>query len=151
MYEDLAVAAGIFASPSKPSSQHASSGGTFFMSALTERQGQVLDFIADRLEGGGGPPSHDEIAEEFDVARQTASGHVAVLEVKGYLDKDSRRHRSMTLTDYAWRRQLACAQRQGARAQGLGRSDARTLLTLRQCVRALPQDQRQLALEFAAS
>ena len=56
---------------------------------LTERQGQVLEFIEETLAMEGRPPTLREIAKHFGYsAVGTVEDHVKALVKKGYLDRD---------------------------------------------------------------
>ncbi len=120
---------------------------------LPPRQSQVLDFILQELTGdeltGSRPPTYSEIAEEFDVTRQTAAGHVDALVAKGMLTK-SPGHRGIDATKRAWTRAVVQEERRsGVRAGALARRQPRALVVIKQLVRRMPEAERQLALEFA--
>ena len=57
------------------------------MSELTDRQQAILDFVRERIDGDGLPPTWAEIARAFGF-RQTraAQKHLQALEAKGYLE-----------------------------------------------------------------
>jgi repressor LexA len=66
--------------------------------ALTKRQKQVLDFIADFVEEHGYCPSYDEIARGLELASlATVHKHISVLESKGYLKRGFNQSRSLEL------------------------------------------------------
>ena len=55
------------------------------MDTLTDRQQEILDFIRERIEGDGVPPSLAEIAQAFRFADPSSAQHfVAALEAKGF-------------------------------------------------------------------
>jgi repressor LexA len=66
--------------------------------ALTKRQKQVLDFIANFVDENGYCPSYDEIAHGLDLASlATVHKHISVLETKGYLKRGFNQSRSIEL------------------------------------------------------
>jgi repressor LexA len=72
--------------------------GRIAMTYLTERQRDVLGFIADRIESDGVAPTLQEIADAFGF-RSTASAqkHVAHLERKGFLAREKHQKRGLVL------------------------------------------------------
>ena len=66
--------------------------------ALTKRQKQVLDFIADFVDENGYCPSYDEIAHGLDLASlATVHKHISALEAKNYLKRGFNQSRSLEL------------------------------------------------------
>lgn len=66
--------------------------------ALTKRQKQVLDFIADFVDENGYCPSYEEIARGLDLASlATVHKHISVLEGKNYLKRGFNQSRSLEL------------------------------------------------------
>jgi repressor LexA len=66
--------------------------------ALTKRQKQVLDFIADFIDRQGYSPSYEEIAGGLDLASlATVHKHIATLEGKHYLRRGYNQSRSVEL------------------------------------------------------
>jgi repressor LexA len=66
--------------------------------ALTKRQKQVLDFIANFIDENGYCPSYDEIARGLDLASlATVHKHISVLEGKSYLKRGFNQSRSLEL------------------------------------------------------
>src|SRR5579872_2833037 len=66
--------------------------------ALTKRQKQVMDFIANFVEDNGYSPSYDEIARGLDLASlATVHKHISALETKSYLKRGFNRSRSLEL------------------------------------------------------
>jgi repressor LexA len=66
--------------------------------ALTKRQKQVLDFIADFVDGNGYCPSYDEIAQGLSLASlATVHKHISALEAKNYLKRGFNQSRSLEL------------------------------------------------------
>lgn len=66
--------------------------------ALTKRQKQVLDFIADFVDENGYCPSYEEIAKGLDLASlATVHKHISVLEGKNYLKRGFNQSRSLEL------------------------------------------------------
>jgi repressor LexA len=56
--------------------------------ALTKRQKQVLDFIANFVDEQGYCPSYEEIARGLELASlATVHKHISVLEAKSYLKR----------------------------------------------------------------
>jgi repressor LexA len=72
--------------------------GRIAMTYLTERQRDVLGFIANRIEADGVAPTLQEIADAFGF-RSTASAqkHVAHLERKGFLVRQKHQKRGLVL------------------------------------------------------
>src|SRR5436309_14908303 len=66
--------------------------------ALTKRQKQVLDFIANFLDQNGYCPSFEEIARGLELASlATVHKHISVLEAKSYLKRGFNQSRSLEL------------------------------------------------------
>ena len=66
--------------------------------ALTKRQKQVLDFIANFVEQNGYCPSFEEIARGLELASlATVHKHISVLEAKNYLKRGFNQSRSLEL------------------------------------------------------
>ena len=66
--------------------------------ALTKRQKQVLDFIADFVDENGYCPSYEEIARGLDLASlATVHKHISALEAKNYLKRGFNQSRSLEL------------------------------------------------------
>lgn len=66
--------------------------------ALTRRQKEVLDFIADFIAENGYSPSFDEIAVGMGLASvATVHKHISALETKNYLTKSYNQSRSLEL------------------------------------------------------
>ncbi|HYZ83936.1 MAG TPA: transcriptional repressor LexA [Bryobacteraceae bacterium] len=64
--------------------------------ALTKRQKQVLDFLADFVESRGYSPSYEEIAKGLDLASlATVHKHISALEAKQYLRRSFNQSRSL--------------------------------------------------------
>jgi len=57
---------------------------------LTPRQQEVLDLLRSRIEGGGVPPTLEEMAAHFGVAPSTVAWHLEALRKKGKLVRDAR-------------------------------------------------------------
>src|ERR1017187_8715063 len=67
--------------------------------ALTKRQKQVLDFIANFVDENGYCPSFEEIARGLDLASlATVHKHISVLEGKNYLKRGFNQSRSLELS-----------------------------------------------------
>jgi repressor LexA len=71
--------------------------------ALTPRQKEVLDFLANFLERHGYSPSYEEIAEGLQLASlATVHKHVTALEAKHYLRRSFNQSRSLELAPRYW-------------------------------------------------
>ena len=67
--------------------------------ALTKRQKQVIDFIADFVERNGYSPSYEELATGLDLASlATVHKHIQALQSKQYLNRSFNHSRSLELT-----------------------------------------------------
>ena len=67
--------------------------------ALTRRQKEVLDFVADFVEEKGYCPSYEEIAEGLDLASlATVHKHILALEAKRYLQRGFNQSRSLEIS-----------------------------------------------------
>jgi repressor LexA len=67
--------------------------------ALTKRQKQVLDFVADFVERNGYSPSYEELAGGLGLASlATVHKHVLALETKNYLRRSYNQSRSLEVT-----------------------------------------------------
>lgn len=70
------------------------------MTYLTERQRDVLAFIASELETNGVAPTLREISEKFGFASTaSAQKHIALLERKGFLRREKHQKRGLVLAD----------------------------------------------------
>ena len=71
-------------------------------SGLTERQLEVLRFIANEIEQRGYPPTIREIGEALDIASTNGvNDHLKALEKKGYLQRDPVKSRALIPTSAA--------------------------------------------------
>ncbi|MCL2801873.1 MAG: transcriptional repressor LexA [Treponema sp.] len=68
------------------------------MKELTDRQKQVLTFIADYIKKNSFPPSIREIADHFSISVKGAHDHITALRKKGHLKQADKRPRTMGLT-----------------------------------------------------
>lgn len=67
---------------------------------MKERQLNILQFIYDSVEARGYPPTVREICDSVGlISTSTVHGHLARLEEKGYLFKDSSKPRALEITD----------------------------------------------------
>ena len=64
------------------------------MKTLTERQKEVLEFIARFSEENGYPPTVREIGENFGISLRAVQDHIAACQKKGYLSQCQKRSRS---------------------------------------------------------
>lgn len=63
---------------------------------LTDRQQQILDFIAESINGRGFPPTLREIGEHFGIkSTNGVNDHLKALEKKGYLRREDLKSRAM--------------------------------------------------------
>ena len=77
------------------------------MSALTSRQQQILDFIADSQTETGMMPSTREIQQHFGFASQTAAvNHLRALEKKGVIQRSAGKARAVALTVHLERERI---------------------------------------------
>jgi len=68
------------------------------MKELTERQKEVLSFIANYLKGHSYPPTIREIADYYSISVKGAHDHITALKKKGYIRQMDKRPRTMELT-----------------------------------------------------
>jgi len=68
------------------------------MKELTNRQKQVLTFIADYIKKNSYPPTIREIADNFSISVKGAHDHITALRKKGHLKHTEKRPRTMGLT-----------------------------------------------------
>lgn len=67
--------------------------------ALTKRQKEVLDFIADFVEQHGYSPSYEELAQGLDLASiATVHKHIQALETRSYLRRGFNQSRSLEIS-----------------------------------------------------
>ena len=67
---------------------------------LTKRQQAIMDFIKDKVEEKGYPPSVREIALAVGLASSsTVHGHLSRLEEKGYIRRDPNKQRAIEILD----------------------------------------------------
>ena len=65
------------------------------MKEITERQKEVLTFIANFTEENVYPPTVREIGEHFNISLRAVQDHIAALQKKGYLSTEQKRSRSI--------------------------------------------------------
>src|SRR5512134_1556177 len=69
------------------------------MDGMTDRQLEVLRFIADQIEDNGYPPTIREIGEALDIrSTNGVNDHLKALERKGYLTRDPIKSRALIPT-----------------------------------------------------
>ena len=68
------------------------------MKELTDRQKQVLSFIANYIKKNSYPPTIREIADHFEISVKGAHDHITALRKKGHLKHTDKRPRTMGLT-----------------------------------------------------
>jgi len=68
------------------------------MKELTDRQKQVLTFIANYIKKQSYPPTIREIADHFEISVKGAHDHITALRKKGHLKQADKRPRTMGLT-----------------------------------------------------
>ena len=77
------------------------------MPALTQRQQQILDFIAESVTQSGMVPSTREIQQHFGFASQTAAvNHLRALEKKGVIQRSAGKARAVALTAHLERERI---------------------------------------------
>ncbi|MCL2442858.1 MAG: transcriptional repressor LexA [Treponema sp.] len=67
------------------------------MKELTNRQKQVLSFIADYIRKNSYPPTIREVADHFSISVKGAHDHITALRKKGHLKQADKRPRTMGL------------------------------------------------------
>jgi repressor LexA len=93
------------------------------MEALTSRQQQILDFIADSQARTGIIPSTREIQQHFGFASQTAAmNHLRALQKKGFVQRPDGRARAVALTVHLEREQIIDVPIYGQIAAGYAES-----------------------------
>lgn len=65
------------------------------MRQITDRQKEVLTFIADFTEENVYPPTVREISDHFSISLRAVQDHIAALQKKGYLSTEQKRSRSI--------------------------------------------------------
>ncbi|MCL2230380.1 MAG: transcriptional repressor LexA [Treponema sp.] len=68
------------------------------MKELTDRQKQVLSFIADYIKKNSYPPTIREVADHYEISVKGAHDHITALKKKGHLKYAEKRPRTMGLT-----------------------------------------------------
>lgn len=69
------------------------------MKGLTDRQREVLAFIADRIEASGYPPTIREIGNGLQIrSTNGVNDHLKALEKKGYIERDTSKSRAIQIT-----------------------------------------------------
>jgi len=68
------------------------------MKELTDRQKQVITFIANYIKKNSYPPTIREIADHFEISVKGAHDHITALRKKGHLKQVDKRPRTMGLT-----------------------------------------------------
>lgn len=67
------------------------------MKQITERQNEVLTFIATFTKTNEYPPTVREISRHFDISLRAVQDHLAALQRKGYLSTEQKRSRSIRI------------------------------------------------------
>ena len=65
------------------------------MKQITDRQKEVLTFIANFTEDNVYPPTVREISEHFKISIRAVQDHIIALQKKGYLSTEQKRSRSI--------------------------------------------------------
>lgn len=65
------------------------------MKILTNRQKEVLEFIARFTDDNGYPPTVREIGDHFDISLRAVQDHITACQKKGYLSQCQKRSRSI--------------------------------------------------------
>ncbi|MDR2760119.1 MAG: transcriptional repressor LexA [Spirochaetaceae bacterium] len=68
------------------------------MKELTQRQREVIGFIAEYIRGHTYPPTIREIADYFSISVKAAHDHVSAMKKKGWLRNGDKRSRTIELT-----------------------------------------------------
>lgn len=68
------------------------------MKEMTDRQKQVLNFVANYIKKHSYPPTIREIADHFSISVKGAHDHITALRKKGHLKQADKRPRTMGLT-----------------------------------------------------
>lgn len=96
------------------------------MLQLTDRQLEVLRFIAREIESRGYPPTIREIGEGLDIASTNGvNDHLKALEKKGYLQRDPVKSRALIPTAAGREALAGPAEREGRVISLLGRREIR--------------------------
>ena len=69
------------------------------MKGITERQKELLTFIANFQEENSYPPTVREISEHFKISLRAVQDHLTALQKKGYLSQTQKRSRSIRIID----------------------------------------------------
>jgi len=69
------------------------------MRGITDRQKEVLTFIANFQEDNSFPPTVREISEHFHISLRAVQDHLTALQKKGYLSQTQKRSRSIRVLD----------------------------------------------------
>ena len=69
------------------------------MKGITERQKEVLTFIAHFQEENSYPPTVREISDHFQISLRAVQDHLTALQKKGYLTQTQKRSRSIRVLD----------------------------------------------------
>ncbi|MCQ2573436.1 MAG: transcriptional repressor LexA [Treponema sp.] len=69
------------------------------MKGITDRQKEVLTFIASYQEENSYPPTVREISEHFNISLRAVQDHLTALQKKGYLSQTQKRSRSIRVLD----------------------------------------------------
>ena len=67
------------------------------MKNITERQNEIMHFIADYTLSNSCPPTIREISTHFDIGIKAVQDHLLALEKKGYIEKTEKKSRSIRL------------------------------------------------------
>ena len=68
------------------------------MKQITDRQKEVLTFIANFTEENVYPPTVREISEHFKISIRAVQDHIIALQKKGYLSTEQKRSRSIRVS-----------------------------------------------------
>lgn len=116
--------------------------------AITKRQKQVLDFIAQFVDDNGYSPSYEEIARGLDLASlATVHKHIETLESKQYLRRGFNRSRSLDLGPKYFQEQ----RRPAASSRNLGEVPLLGRIAAGQPVEAIAQAETLQLADFASS
>jgi repressor LexA len=83
---------------------------------LTDKQELILRFIVDYIRDNERPPTIRDVATEFQMTVKGAYDHLIALERKGWIDREGKHSRGITINEYPPGREYLGRQRELARA-----------------------------------
>jgi repressor LexA len=88
---------------------------------LTQRQEEILRFVVDYIRSNERPPTIRDIAESFDFTVKGAYDHLLALEKKGWIEREGKHARCISILEYPKGREHLKRQKE------LARSDIRSI------------------------